>query len=115
MYIIYRLYMAFIDIILIFPINQIREDFFNCIGAKDLYIQNITVSKHDNHIDSFQVKFRNVFTNYMKGGMGLQDQKCIGSDHYRFTLWQTQLNFVVFCTSSACGVSVKHLNAKNQC
>ena len=27
-------------------------------------------------------------------------------------IWQSQLNFVVFCTSSACGVSVEHLNAK---
>ena len=25
-------------------------------------------------------------------------------------LWQTQLNFAVWCTSSACGVSSKHLN-----
>ena len=28
------------------------------------------------------------------------------------TLWQTQLNFAVFCASSACGVSVEHMNAK---
>ena len=28
-------------------------------------------------------------------------------------LWQTQLNFAVFCASSACGVSSKHLNHKN--
>ena len=25
-------------------------------------------------------------------------------------LWQTQLNFAVFCASSACGVSLAHLN-----
>ena len=25
-------------------------------------------------------------------------------------LWQTQLNFAVFCASSACGVSSEHLN-----
>ena len=29
-----------------------------------------------------------------------------------FTLWQTQLNFAVFCASSACGVSVEHMHAK---
>ena len=29
----------------------------------------------------------------------------------KFTLWQSQLNFAVFCASSACGVSVEHLNA----
>ena len=27
-------------------------------------------------------------------------------------LWKTQLNFVVFCASSACGVSSEHLNYK---
>ena len=27
-------------------------------------------------------------------------------------LWQTQLNFAVFCASSACGVSSEHLNYK---
>ena len=25
-------------------------------------------------------------------------------------LWQTQLNYAVFCASSACGVSLAHLN-----
>ena len=33
-------------------------------------------------------------------------------DHNKFTIWQSQLNFAVFCASSACGVSVEHLNAK---
>ena len=68
--------------------------------------------EHDNHSDSFQVKFRNVFTNYRNGGMRLEDQKYIDWVHYKFTLWQTQLNLVVFCTSSACFVSVEHMNAK---
>ena len=27
-------------------------------------------------------------------------------------LWQAQLNFAVFCASSACGVSYEHLNYK---
>ena len=34
--------------------------YLQLISAKDLYIQNITVSEHDNHSDSFQVKFPNV-------------------------------------------------------
>ena len=33
-------------------------------------------------------------------------------DHYKFTLWQMQLNFTVFCASSACGVTVEYMNAK---
>ena len=78
--------------------------YLQLMSAKDLYIQNITVSEHDNHSDSFEVKFPNVFTNYMNGQMREEDKKFIDCDHYRFTLWQTQLNFVVFCASSACGV-----------
>ena len=38
--------------------------YLQLISAKELYIQSITVSEHDNHSDSFQVKFPNVFTNY---------------------------------------------------
>ena len=82
------------------------------IGSKDLYIQNITVAEHDGHSDSFQVKFPNVFTNYPLGAVRVEDQKFKDWDHYKFTIWQSQLNFAVFCTSSACGVSVEHLNAK---
>ena len=82
--------------------------YLQLMSAKDLYIQNITVSEHDNHSDSFQVKFQNVFTNYPLGAVRVEDKKFIDWYHYR----STQLNFVVFCASSACGVSVKHMNAK---
>ena len=82
------------------------------ITAKDLYIQNITVLEHDGHSDSFQVKFPNIFTHYPNNAVRVEDQKFKDWDHYRFTLWQSQLNFTVFCASSACGVSVEHLNAK---
>ena len=77
-----------------------------------MHIQNITGSKHDNHSDSFQVKFPNNFTNYPLGAVRVEDQRFIDCDHNKFTLWQTKLNFIVFCASSACGVSVEHLNAK---
>ena len=87
--------------------------YLQLITAKDLYIQNVTVSEHDGgHSDSFQVKFPNVFTNYPLGAVRVEDQKFKDWDHYKFTIWQSQLNFAVFCASSACGVSVEHLNAK---
>ena len=87
--------------------------YLQLITAKDLYIQNVTVSEHDgDHSDSFQVKFPNVFTNYPLGAVRVEDQKFKDWDHYKFTIWQSQLNFAVFCASSACGVSVEHLNAK---
>ena len=86
--------------------------YLQLIIAKDLYIQNITVAEHDGHSDSFQVKFPNVFTNYPLGAVRVEDQKFKDWDHHKFTIWQSQFNFVVFCASNACGVSVEHLNAK---
>ena len=86
--------------------------YLQLITAKDLYIQNITVAEHDKHSESFQIKFPNVFTNYPLGAVRVEDQKFKDWDHYKFTIWQSQLNFAVFCASSACGVSVEHLNAK---
>ena len=87
--------------------------YLQLITSKDLYIQNVTVAEHDGgHSDSFQVKFPNIFTNYPLGSVRVEDQKFKDWDHYKFTIWQSQLNFVVFCASSACGVSVEHLNAK---
>ena len=86
--------------------------YFQIMSAKDLYIQNKSVAEHDDHSDSFQVKFPNVFTNYPLGAVRVEDQRFKDWDHYKFTIWQSQLNFVVFCASSACGVSVEHLNTK---
>ena len=77
-----------------------------------MYIQNTTVAEHDGHSDSFQVKFPNIFTYYPLGAVRVEDQRFKDWDHYEFTLWQSQLNFMAFCASSACGVSVEHLNAK---
>ena len=85
--------------------------YLQLITAKDLYIQNVV--EHDGgHSDSFQVKFPNVFTNYPLGAVRVEDQKFKDWDHYKFTIWQSQLNFAIFCASSACGVSVEHLNSK---
>ena len=86
--------------------------YLQIISAKDLYIQNITVAENDGHSDSFQVKFPNVFTNYPLGAVRVEDQKFKDWDHYKLNICKSQLNFIVFCASSACGVSVEHLNAK---
>ena len=86
--------------------------YLQLITAKDLYIQNITVVEHVGHNDSFQVKFPNIFTNYPNGAVRIENQRFKDWDHYKFTLWQSQLNFAVFCASSAWGVSVEHLNAE---
>ena len=44
--------------------------------------------------------------------MRVEDKRFKDWDHYKLTLWQSQLNFTAFCASSACGVSVEHMNAK---
>ena len=49
--------------------------YLQLITARDLYIQNITVAEHNGHCDSFQVKFPNVFTNYLLGTVRLEDQR----------------------------------------
>ena len=77
-----------------------RGRYLQIMSAKDLYVQNITVAENDGHIDSFQVKFPNVFTNCPLGAVRIEDQRFKDWDHYKFTIWQSQLNFVVFCASS---------------
>ena len=86
--------------------------YLQIISPKDLYIQNITVAENDGHSYSFQDKFPNVFTNYFLGAVRVEDQRFKDWDHHKFIIWQSQLNFMVFCASSACGVSVEDLNAK---
>ena len=81
------------------------------MSAKDLYIQNTTVAEYGSYSNSFQVKFPKVFTNYPLGAVRVEDRKFKDWDHYKFTLWQMQLNFAVSCASSACGESVEHMNA----
>ena len=60
--------------------------YLQLITTKDLYIQNITVAEHDGYSDSFQVKFPNVFTNYLLGAMKVEDQRFKDWDHYKFTI-----------------------------
>ena len=97
-----------------------RRRYLQLMSTEDSYIQNITVAEHHGHSDSFQVKFPNVFTNYLLGAVRVENQRFKDWDHFidlkglkiGITLWQMQLNFAVFCALSACGVSVEHLNAK---
>ena len=60
----------------------------------------------------FKLNSQTYFAHYPNDAVRVEDQKFKDWDHYKFTLWQLQLNFEVFCASSACGVSVEHLNAK---
>ena len=88
--------------------------FLQRLTGKDLYQQQIVVSEKG--LDSFDsdeyftANFPNIFTNYMLGEMRVESPLYKNWLHNPMKLWQTQLNFAVFCASSACGVSSAHLN-----
>ena len=92
--------------------------FLQKITRKDLYKQKIVVRAKDSDSfgadDYFMANFPNIFTNYMMGAMKIESPLYQNWLHHPMKLWQTQLNFAVFCASSACGVSSAHLNYKKQ-
>ena len=78
------------------------------LSGKDLYKQTIVVSAMEN--DTFPVRFPNIFVDYPLGQMCVGVKLWTNWNKAPMQLWQTQLNFAVFCASSACGVSLAHLN-----
>ena len=62
------------------------------------------------HGDTFPVRFPNIFVDYPLGQMRVGDKVWKNWNKALLKLWQTQLNYAVFCASSACGVSSAHLN-----
>ena len=62
------------------------------------------------HGDTFLVRFPNIFVDYPLGQMRVGDKLWTNWNKAPMCLWQTKLNFAVWCTSSACGVSLAHLN-----
>ena len=78
------------------------------LSGKDLYKQTIVVSAMEN--DTFPARFPNIFADYPLGQMRVGDKLWTNWNKAPLKLWQTQLNFAVFCGSSACGVSSAHLN-----
>ena len=60
--------------------------------------------------DTFPARFPNIFVDYPLGQMRVGDKLWTHWNKAPMRLWQTQLNFAVWCASSACGVSSAHLN-----
>ena len=60
--------------------------------------------------DTFPARFPNIFVDYPLGQMRVGDKLWTNWNKAPMRLWQTQLNFAVWCASSACGVSSEHLN-----
>ena len=80
--------------------------YLQILSGKDLYKQMIVVSDRD----TFPVRSPNIFVDYLLGQMLVGDRLWAHWNKAPMRLWQTQSNFVVWCTSSACGVSSVHLN-----
>ena len=86
--------------------------YLQILSGKDLYKQTIVVSamENDGVPLTFPARFPNIFVDYPLGQMRVEDKLWKSWNKAPMRLWQTQLNFTVFCASSACGVSSAHLN-----
>ena len=82
--------------------------YLQILSGKDLYKQTIVVNAGTH--DTFPARFPNIFVDYPLGQMHVGDKLWTNWNKAPLRLWQTQLNFAVWCTSSACGVSLAHLN-----
>ena len=82
--------------------------YLQILSGKDLYKQTIVVSAGSH--DTFPARFPNIFVDYPLEQMRVEDKLWMNWNKAPLKLWQTQLNFAVFCASSACGVISAHLN-----
>ena len=82
--------------------------YLQILSGKDLYKQTIVVSSGSH--DTFRARFPNIFVDYPLGQMRVGDKLWTNWNKAPMQLWQTQLNFAVFCASSACRVSSANLN-----
>ena len=82
--------------------------YLQILSGKDLYKQTIVMSAGTR--DTFPVRFPNIFVDYPLGEMCVGNKVWTNCNKALLKLWQTQLNYAVFCASSACGVSLAHLN-----
>ena len=80
--------------------------YLQVLSGKDLNKQTIVVSSKD----TFPGRFPNIFVNYPLGQMHVGDKLRMHWNKAPMRLWQTQLNFTVWCALSVCGVSSAHLN-----
>ena len=85
-----------------------RGRYLQILSGKDLYKQTIFVSARTH--DTFLTRFPNIFVDYPLGQMRVGEKLWMNWNKAPMRLWQTQLNFAVWCTLSACGVSPAHLN-----
>ena len=80
--------------------------YLRVLSGKDLYIQTMVLGSKD----TFPARFPNIFVDYPLGQMLVGDELWTQLNKAPMRLWQAQLNFAVWCASSACGVSSAHMN-----
>ena len=85
-----------------------RGRYLQILSGKDLYKQTIVISTRTH--DTFPARFLNIFVDYPLGQMRVGDKLWMNWNKAPMCLWQMQLNFIVWCALSACGVSSVHLN-----
>ena len=86
--------------------------YLQVLSGKDLYKQTIVISAMGN--DTLPARLPNIFADYPLGQMRVGDKLWTIWNKAPMRLWQTQMNFAVWCASSACGVSSAHLNYTKQ-
>ena len=70
--------------------------YLQVLSGKDLYKQTIVMSKDG----TFPVRFPNIFVDYPLGQMRVGDKFWTHWNKAPIRLWQTQLNFAVWCVFS---------------
>ena len=70
--------------------------YLQILSGKDLYKQTIVVSA-SGHDDTFPARFPNIFVDCPLGQMRAGDKLWTNRNKASLKLWQTQLNYVVFC------------------
>ena len=75
------------------------DHYLEILSSKDLYKQTVVMSSKD----TFPARFPNIFADYLLGQMRVGDKLWTHWSKAPMRLWQSQLNFAVWCTSSACG------------
>ena len=82
--------------------------YLQVLSGKNLYKQTIVISARAH--DTFPARFPNIFVDYPLGQMRVGDKLWTHWNKAPVCLWQTQLNFAVWCALSACGVNSANLN-----
>ena len=80
--------------------------YLQILSGKDLYKQIIVISSKD----TVPARFPNIIVDYPLEQMHVGDKLWMHWNKASMRLWQAQLNFAVWCASSASGVSSVHLN-----